>query len=681
MRRFSDEEIREITRLLKDGEDLPTDIAASLLETSRKEYELQYAEKERPEDILAETMAVPLQPVKVFGTSKGGWINRLVFGDNLQVLKTLMNDPDVAGQVRLVYIDPPFATKQEFTGSREQRAYQDKIAGAQFLEFLRKRIVFLRELLADDGSIYVHIDLRKGHYVKILMDEIFGEHNFQNELIWKRTSARSDSHSYNHIHDTILFYSKSSRFKFKVQHTPYDQKYLDTFYRYTEETTGRRYRLGDLTAAGIRRGDTGKPWRGINPTTKRRHWMNRLSELEKLDKEGRIYWPPKGGVPAYKRYLDEMEGTTLQSIWPDINPIAAQSAERTGFPTQKPEALLARIIQASTDPGDLILDAFAGSGTTGAVAEKLGRRWIMIDVSKLAIYTIQKRFFNLCWEIGNKGKSLRSQPFTLYNAGLYDYKAIKELSWEAYRAFALKLFQCRDEPHGIAGVDLDGYLGGDEVLVFNYLRHKDGVLDRGYVDDLNAILEGRIGHRFFVIAPAASVRFLEDYIQKDATRYYFLRIPYSIIEELHSKDFTRMMQPISEADINDTIEAVGFDFIQLPDVECSYRLGKQQLPDLLTAGGDECVIKVRRFESKILNKRPIEFKNHETLSMVMLDYDHDGQVFDLDQVFFADELAKNEYEVRFPAAYIKGRAMIIYMDIFGNERREIKLIGDFKKAK
>jgi len=278
----------------------------------------------------------------------------------------------------------------------------------------------------------------------------------------------------------------------------------------------------------------------------------------------------------------------------------------------------------------------------------------------------------------NKKYGKPCKPFTLHNAGLYDYKMIKKLPWEEYRCFALKLFQCRDERHEISKIELDGYLGADSVMVFDYQKHKDAVMDRGFIDDLHKSLGARIGRRFFIIAPAASVQFLEDYIEKGKTRYFILRIPYSIIEEIHNRGFTKLKQPVSEMDVNDTVDAVGFDFIQVPTVECKYFLDKPKKVDLLNQKTKECVIKIERFESKVISRKPLKFANLETLSMVMLDYDFDGEVFDLDEVFYAEDLKKHEYEVRFAEDRVKEQIMVNYLDIFGNEKREIKTISDFK---
>jgi len=272
------------------------------------------------------------------------------------------------------------------------------------------------------------------------------------------------------------------------------------------------------------------------------------------------------------------------------------------------------------------------------------------------------------------------KPFTLYNAGLYDYQKIKELPWEQYRDFALKLFQCRDEKHTISGIDLDGYLGAYDVLVFNYQKYKDITLDYGFIDDLYSVLGDKISKWFFIITPAANVQFLEDYVEKDGIKYFILRIPYSIISEIHQKGFTSIRQPADERDVNDIMEAVGFDFIQIPQVRCKYLIRKiKGRQKTIFEGNKEVVVEITVFKSNTLSRQPQEFKNLETLSMVMVDYDYNCKIFDLDEVFYAEELKNQDYEIRFDPAKIKKQMMIIYCDIFGNEKREIKTLKDFKK--
>lgn len=674
MAKLSKRDRKRIIEVLESGEDISLDYKNVLFPPEKKEYELVYAGKEREEDILADTMAVPLQAIKTFGKNGNGWTNKLILGDNLQVMKKLLDDPEVKGRVKLIYIDPPFATKQEFRGSQDQKAYQDKIAGAKFIAFLRKRLIMINELLAPDGAIYVHLDWRKCHYIKVVLDEIFGEGNFQNEIIWQRLSARSDSKTYNHIHEVIYYYTKTQNFIFHVQHSDYSESYIKKFYRYKDKD-GRLYSISDLTARGVSAGESGLPWRGIDPAKLGNHWKVKVSTLDELDKQGKIYWPPKGKMPRLKMYLDERKGRSLQSIWSDISLVQYASSENVNYPTQKPEFLVARIIKASSNPGDIVLDAFAGSGTTCAVAEKLGRRWIGIDCGKLAIYTIQKRMLNLNSEIGNKGKALKPKPFTLYNAGLYDFPKLKKLPWEDWRLFALHLFNCRDSKHTISGIELDGYKSRSDVLVFNHQQKGGVVLDYGFIDDLHSMIGSKVGKQFFIIAPAASVVFLEDYIDKGSTRYYILRIPYSIINELHNRDFEAIKQPIDESQVNDTVDAVGFDFIRPPKVECEYLIKrpKSQLYD-------SAVIKIKTFKSEAMIKGASTLSNRESLSMVMVDFNYDGEIFNLGKVYYASDIEKNSWEVYLPVESIKNQIMIIYLDIYGNEYREIKALKAFKPS-
>jgi len=679
------EQRQEIVRLLEQGEELSSEWARIVFPPEKREYELVYHGKETEGDILANTLAVPLQPVRTFGKSGKDWHNMLIFGDNLQVMKTLLDmkkegklcNADGTPGVRLIYIDPPFATRQDFRGSEDQKAYQDKISGAKFLEFLRKRLVMMRELLAHDGSIYVHLDWRKCHYMKALLDELFGEAYFQNEIVWQRLSARSDSHTYNHIHDVVYFYTLSKEFVFHTQFSRYTESYVKKFYRYVGED-GRLFSLGDLTARGLRNGESGKPWRGIDPSKLGNHWKVTVSKLDELDRQGKIYWPPTGKVPRLKQYLDERLGRPLQSIWEDISPVQFASAENSNYPTQKPEALLERIISVSSDEGDIVLDAFTGSGTTLAVAEKLGRRWIGIECGKLAIYTIQKRMVNLRKKIGNKGPKLKPEPFTLYNAGLYDFSKLKELPWESWRFFALQLFQCREEPHTIGGISLDGYLKGASVLVFNHMKELGVRIDEETVASLHEALGSRVGNKLFIVAPALTFDFQQDYIDLGDVRYYALRIPYSIIHELHRREFTALRQPSDEMAVNDTVEAVGFDFIRTPELKYKAGLGRKKDEQF-----EHGFIKITTFKSEAVVREPYKKKkNLETLAMVMLDYDYDekSQVSGLNDIFYADAIEKDGWKVRFPIENLGKKIMAVFIDIYGNEARVLMDVEEFRKS-
>lgn len=364
--------------------------------------------------------------------------NTLFYGDNQKVLREYIPEESVD----LIYLDPPFNSNRNYnvlfkdergTDSEAQivafedtwhwnetaqhtydelrnvapyhvgkmiESLHDFIGNNQMMAYLvmmAARLVELHRVLKSSGSLYLHCDPKASHYLKIILDSIFGPEQFRNEIIWKRTSARSDSHRWNHIHDTLLFYTKSERYTWNTQFTSYDKEYTESYYRYVEEETGRRFTLSDLMASGTRQGSSGKPWRGIDPNTRGNHWKYTIEGLEELDKEGRIYWPEKeGGVPRYKRYFDEMPGVAGQSIITDIPPLSARSREKLGYPTQKPLALLERIIGASSNPGDVVLDPFCGCGTAVAAAQKLGRKWIGIDITHLSIalqkYRLQEMF-------------------------------------------------------------------------------------------------------------------------------------------------------------------------------------------------------------------------------------------------------------------------------------------------
>ena len=314
------------------------------------------------------------------------------------------------------------------------------------------------------------------------------------------------------------------------------------------------------------------------------------------------------------------------------------------------------------------MDAFVGSGTTCAVAETNNRRWIGIDCGKLSIYTVQRRLLNLRKDVGKKSIPVTAKPFGLYNAGLYDFSKLKELPWEAWRFFALQLFQCRDEPHKIGGIQLDGYFKGASVLVFNHQKQPGVRIDDETIKSMHEALGSRVGNRMFIIAPALVFDFQQDYLTLDRVRYYALRIPYSIIHELHQREFTALKQPADEMAVNDTVDAVGFDFVRRPELE--YEVGANKRPDELIQEG---FIKIQTFKSEAVVRDPVRKVNRETLSMVMLDYDFDSatDVFDFDAVYFAEAIKEERWEVRFPVEGLGQQVMAVFVDIYGNEAREV----------
>lgn len=374
--------------------------------------------------------------------------NTLYYGDNLHVLREHVKDESVD----LIYLDPPFNSNANYNilfkspegqnsdaqieafedtwhwNEKAEDAFDEVMRSGNtaafellramrgflgendmmaYLAMMAVRLLELHRVLKPTGSLYLHCDPTASHYLKLLLDGVFGPPNFQNEVIWKRTGSHGGSRRWGPIHDTILFYSKGSNHTWNRVFQNYDQSYLDNFYRFNDERG--RYRLVTLTGAGVRRGDSGAPWRDVDPNVSGRHWavpatalqnaypdrdLSGLSTQEKLDlldEAGLVYWPPRGLIPQQKRYVDEADGVQIQDMITDIGPISSQAQERLGYPTQKPLALLERIIAASSNEGDVVLDPFCGCGTAVHAAQKLGRQWLGIDVTHLAISLIEKR--------------------------------------------------------------------------------------------------------------------------------------------------------------------------------------------------------------------------------------------------------------------------------------------------
>ncbi len=464
---------------------------------------------------------------RLFNGQETEWRNRLIWGDKKYVLPSLL--PEFAGQVNLIYIDPPFATGDNFSFNAEvpydpdnedsqsvsfikqpsiieQKAYRDTWGRGldSYLQWFYEAVVILRELLTETGSIYVHLDWHVGHYVKAVLDEVFGYENIESQIIWQRVTGHMDTQSFGFNHDMILHYGKSKTIIWNRQYASYDEHYLATHYQ-NQDSDGRRYELADISAAGQgpARYFFGKQLEPPAGT----HWRWSQERIDQLCNQGRIVIT-SGGRPRYKRYLDDQQGKTVQSIWTDISPVNSQAKEDTGYSTQKPEALLERIIKASSNEGDLVLDCFVGSGTTAAVAEKLGRKWISCDLGRFAIHTTRKRLLSID----------NVKPFVVQNLGKYERQAWQaaEFSDPAQRAsvqlryhnFILQLYHATPIDgytwlHGIKGgrlvhvgsVDAPIALGEVKAIVNEFWRvrgkdvgeHSNGIdiLGWDFAFDLN----------------------------------------------------------------------------------------------------------------------------------------------------------------------------------------------------
>jgi adenine-specific DNA-methyltransferase len=381
------------------------------------------------------------------------WFNKLIYGDNLLCMAALLagdaETPSLRGKIDLIYIDPPFDSKADYRtkitlpgGDVEQKptvieqfAYSDTWADgtASYLAMIVPRLCLMRELLSDRGSIYVHLDWHVNHYVKIAMDDIFGRDFFRNEIVWKRTSAHSDSKqgakTCGRQHDTIFFYTKSENWIWNQQFIPYTQDYIDQNYRMAD-ANGRRYQAVDLTAAKPG-GDTSYEWKGFKLKSGR-FWAYSKENMAKFEAEGKIYYT-SSGLPRLKYYLDEMPGIPIQDLWTDVKLISSQSSERVDYNTQKPMAVLERIVKASSDKNSIVADFFGGSGTTAAVAEKLGRRWITSDLGKPACMIMRKRLID-------------------QNARPFFYQAIGDYQVEAARSTLGKKFRVGDLAQIVLGL-------------------------------------------------------------------------------------------------------------------------------------------------------------------------------------------------------------------------------------
>ena len=477
------------------------------------------------------------------------WKNKLYFGDNLTILREHVPDESVD----LIYLDPPFNSQATYNvlfgekngshsqaqiaafedtwewGKEAEATYNDILLErpgklADFLQALRgvlktsnmmayltmmtPRLVELHRTLKPTGSLYLHCDPTASHYLKLLIDTIFDPKNFKNEIVWKRTSSHNRAKRWGPVHDVILFYGKSSAFTWNRIVQDYDESYIQE--RYTSIDSNGRYLTDNLTGPGLRSGPSGQPWKGFNPGAKQRHWelppdrslpdwfvfpdhyseMNVQERLDVLDEQGLIYQSLRPeGLPRIKRYLASQKGVLAQDIILDIYPINAMAQERLGYPTQKPEALLERIVKASSNEGDLILDPFCGCGTTINVAERLHRRWIGIDITHLAIALIKNRLHDTL------GPEL--SPYDVIGApkDLSSAHALAKQDRYQFEWWALSLIDARPAQDKKKGADsgIDGYINffddGSGKAKKIVVQVKSGHVTVSQIRDLKAVVD------------------------------------------------------------------------------------------------------------------------------------------------------------------------------------------------
>lgn len=450
MAQLTPAELQEVSRFLDAGKPLP-DKYRFLLFDDKREVELVWNGKtnevtnavlpfqvieqvDEPRSEVDTKLQMSMFDLDERGRQLKGWQNKLIWGDNKLILSSLKNGPlrdeiEKQGGIKLIYIDPPFDVGSNFsidiaigdeTFSKdanilEEIAYRDTWGKGSdsFLAMLYERLVLMRDLLASDGSIYVHLGHQVSGYARTILDEVFGRGRFLNEITWQRSGSHNDAGRFGNVTETIFYYSKTEQYFFEPPRIPLTDDYVNE--RFIEEkSTGRKFYPHTFTGAGA---GPARVFQGKSLTPpKGRHWAQTQEKIDELEKQGRLYYTANG-TPYLKSYLDEQEGKPVQNIWTDIR-LTKSGAERLDYPTQKPEALLERIIKASSREGDLIADFFVGSGTTAAVAEKLGRKWIVSDLGKFAIHTTRKRMIGVQRSLKDAGKDFRA--FEILNLGKYE---------------------------------------------------------------------------------------------------------------------------------------------------------------------------------------------------------------------------------------------------------------------
>jgi site-specific DNA-methyltransferase (adenine-specific) len=426
--------------------------------------------------------------------------NTLFYGDNLPILREHIPTEIID----LVYLDPPFNSNRSYNvlfkdesgisseaqltafddtwhwGQMTEETYQELVTNAPnqiaqmisalrdfigtnqmmaYLVMMTARLVELQRVLKPTGSLYLHCDPTASHYLKMILDTVFGPQNFRNEIVWKRTSGHNDAVGYGSVHDTILFYTRSGSSVWNDVYQPYEEKYTDDYYRY-QDPDGRRWMSDNLSAAGLSGGGYEYEWKGIT-----RLWRCPKETMERLDKEGKIFYT-KNGIARRKRYLDEAKGLLAQDIWADLEPLRSWHNERLGYPTQKPLALLERIIQASSNEGDVVLDPFCGCGTAIAAAQKLNRKWIGIDITHLAIALQKYRMKDMFGLTARDDYDIIGEPVSVDSARQLASEDRYQFQW-----WALSLVKAK--PIGGDKESKAGKKGADQGI--------DGVIN--FVDD------------------------------------------------------------------------------------------------------------------------------------------------------------------------------------------------------
>lgn len=582
------------------------------------------------------------------------------------------------GQIDLIYIDPPFNTGENFNFPNEVKiggknyerempmnerlAYSDTWERGidSFLDMLYPRLQLMRRLLSENGSIYVHTGPNISHFVKIIMDEIFGSDNYRNEIIWQRFTFHADANRYGIVHDDILFYSKNKETIWNPPRVPLDDEYIKSHFYKTDEK-GRPYRLSDSLAKGD--GPPRKFGNKLLYPPKGTHFRWSQEKIDTMMAEGKIVFT-KHGRPAVKRYLDEIDGRIVHSIWTDIFPINSQAKERLGYPTQKPESLLERIINASSNESALIADFFCGSGTTAAVAEKLGRRWITTDLSKTALQVARSRLVNQ-----------DAAPFLVQNLGNYQRQLIylKDVKLKEMYNIVLKLYGAvpRDDWQGFGNKK-------DEKDTLVYVSEPDRPVTGKKAIELaknTATADGRGYKRLVILAWDYEYNFEEDFarLKKNTKAKQMATVEFKVIPS----DVYRYLRSTNVGDVS---IADKITFYQKPYL----RLGEPQVKSM----SEESVSTTIKIDQYVIldiplkdeRKRPeIEEMLHNNFPALIdfwtVDWDYDGEVFRSKWQAIRDRKKGEPVPILADANLKRGKKYTIavrVVDVFGNDASAVK---------
>ncbi|HEX9751271.1 MAG TPA: DNA methyltransferase [candidate division Zixibacteria bacterium] len=469
--------------------------------------------------------------------------NTLYYGDNLKVMRQHLTDESVD----VVYLDPPFNSARDynvlfkqaqrdenqaqilafedtwkwskshyeefFEDSRNERLFElmealHRVLGTSemmaYLVMMTPRLVELHRVLKPTGTLFLHCDPAASHYLKIVLDAVFGAGHFGNEIVWKRTWAKGHAFTrFARNHDVILRYTKSSKFTWNSQHMPHDPGYVEDFYAQTDHESGRRYQLTSLINPNPNRPNLTYEFMGVT-----RVWRWTRERMQKALRDGLIVQTKPGNVPRLKRFLDEQEGTPVGDMWTDIPPISAQSHERTGYPTQKPLALLERIIAASTNEGDLVLDPFCGCGTAVVAAEKLHRRWVGIDVTFVAVDLIISRLAQDFDLKTGKHYAVVGDPKDTYSA-----RRLFEESPKQFEVWAVRLTYGVPQPDKAGDKGIDGkvyFQDLDENLQWAVVQVKGGHLNPGMIRDFAHVIDREKAAMGFFISLESPTKGMRD---------------------------------------------------------------------------------------------------------------------------------------------------------------------------